>query len=401
MMVSRFADGDFRIAGRQVMKIACVSSFDPLSTSSWSGCSYYLARALTANRSLSLDFIGPLQEKTSPLLQTKGPFYRRLFGRNYLPNVDPVVLKDYARQTAKALQNSDADFILSLGALPIAYLETKKPIIYFWDCTFQGNLEYPWFRNLAPESIRYGHEMERLALEKCKIAAYSSNWAVQTAIEKYGVAKAKLKVIPLGANLNCQRTLNDVAQLVDARSKQTCKLLFIGIDWIRKGGDVAYEVAKQLNARGLETLLTIIGCAPQISEPLPSFVRSLGFLNKFENENEKEINNLLARSHFLIVPSIAESFGAVFCEASSFGTPSLARRIGGIPTAVRDGVNGQLFSRDATASEYCDFILDRFRDYARYRALALSSFNEYKTRLNWAKTAEGIVQLFEGLSVQN
>jgi glycosyltransferase involved in cell wall biosynthesis len=126
-------------------------------------------------------------------------------------------------------------------------------------------------------------------------------------------------------------------------------------------------------------------------------VRCLGFLNKFENDNDKKIYRLLADAHFLIVPSIAESFGAVFCEASAFGTPSLARRVGGVPGAVRDGVNGQLFAKDAAISDYCDFIIDLFQDYSRYTTLALSSFNEYQARLNWTKTAEAIVQLFKSL----
>jgi glycosyltransferase involved in cell wall biosynthesis len=381
------------------MKIACVSSFDAKNITSWSGCSYYLAKALTAMHSLDIDFIGPLRQPTSFLMASKGQFYRKVLGKNYLPNVDPAVLKDYAHQTAISLQKSDADFVLSLGALPIAYLETEKPIVYFWDCTFMGNLEYPWFGNLAPECIRNGHKMEQLALEKCAIAAFSSQWAIQTAIEGYGIPKAKLRIVPLAANLDCRRTLDDIVRLVDSRSRKTCQLLFMGVDWIRKGGDVAYQVAKQLNTRGLETVLTVVGCKPEIAEPLPSFVRCLGFLNKFEGDNAKRIESLLASSHFLIVPSIAESFGAVFCEASSFGTPSLARRIGGIPGAVRDGVNGQLFSRDAAISEYSDFITKMFRDYASYKALALSSFNEYETRLNWTKTADLLVELFQNLSV--
>lgn len=379
------------------MKLACVSSFDATSTSSWSGCSYYLAQALTENTSLNVEFISPLEEMSSFYLRTKSLFYKHVRGRNYLPNLDPRVLKEYARQAATRLQKSDADFILSLGALPIAYLDTNRPIIYFWDCTFLSNLEYPWFSKLAPESIKYGHEMEMRALEKCNIAAFASDFAVQTAIEYYGASKSKLKVVPLGANLNCKRTLSDITKLVDARKQQTCKLLFLGVDWIRKGADVALNVAKQLNARGLPTTLTIVGCDPPASESLPSFVRCLGFLNKFKDDNASKIENLLAESHFLIVPSIAESFGAVFCEASSFATPSLARRVGGIATAVRDGVNGQLFSRDATAAEYCDFIIDLFGDYARYKALAVSSFGEYQMRLNWAKSAETLVQLFEDL----
>ena len=381
-----------------MMKISCVSEFDPINISSWSGCSYYLTRELASNPSVAVDFVGPLKKQHSALLKTKDRLYRRVFGKNYLANVDPSVLKDYARQSSIALRRFEPDIILSLDALPIAYLETKTPIVYFWDCTFKGNLEYPWFSNLAPEFIRYGHEMEQLALDKCHIAVYSSDWAAQTAIDHYNVEKSKIKVIPLGVNLICDRTPDDVAKLIAARNSETCQLLFLGVDWIRKGGDIAYKVAKQLNASGLETSLTIVGCTPQISEPLPSFVKSLGFLNKFENDNDKTIGSFLAQAHFLIVPSIAELFGAVFCEASSFGTPSLARRVGGIPTAVRDGVNGQLFSKDAAASEYCAYITDVFLDYPRYGVLARSSFREFQTRLNWAKTAGSLVSLFQEIA---
>ena len=38
-----------------------------------------------------------------------------------------------------------------------------------------------------------------------------------------------------------------------------CKLLFIGSDWYRKGGDIAVEIAGSLNAMGLKTELTMLG----------------------------------------------------------------------------------------------------------------------------------------------
>jgi glycosyltransferase involved in cell wall biosynthesis len=378
------------------MKIAYVSRFDPLELASWSGCSYYLARAFDKDDSVSLEFVGPLRHKSSVVFGAKRRIYRML-GKKYLSAVDPVALKDYARQVAEALEATNPDCVLSLDAHPIAYLKTKKPIVYFWDSTFLGNLEYPNFRNIAQESIRYGHQMEQLALETCQLAAFSSEWAVQTAIDGYAVKKEKLRVIPLGANLDCKRTLEEVTRIVESRSTTVCKLLFIGVDWIRKGGDIAYDVVKELNARGLEATLTIVGCQPQATDPLPAYVKSFGYIDKREKRSQAIIEYLLACSHFLIVPSVAEAFGAVFCEASSFGTPSLARRVGGIPAAVRDGINGKLFSREAVASEYCDYILNIFRNYSQYRTLAMSSFMEYESRLSWDRTRETIVKLFREL----
>jgi glycosyltransferase involved in cell wall biosynthesis len=97
------------------------------------------------------------------------------------------------------------------------------------------------------------------------------------------------------------------------------------------------------------------------------------------------------------MPSKAESFGHVFCEASSFGVPSLATNVGGIPTAVRNDVNGRTFSKDAGFEEYCAYISNLFSNYSQYKNLALSSFNEYEVRLNWSVAGRTVKKLLSEL----
>jgi glycosyltransferase involved in cell wall biosynthesis len=278
--------------------------------------------------------------------------------------------------------------------MPIAHLQCPMPIVYFWDCTFLGNLEYPWFSKLAAESVRNGHRMEQGALNNCSIAVFSSDWAVKTANDGYKVDNIKLRLAPLGANLDeCPKTREDIASIVDARSREKCNLLFLAADWERKGGDLAYLLAKRLNESGLTTTLTIAGCVPKVNERLPDFVRVLGVINKSDQSGESRIKQLLASSHFLLLPSVAESFGAVICEASAFGTPSIGRNVGGIGSAIRDGVNGRLFSLEARVDEYVTYVINTFADYSSYKLLAQSSYDEYQYRLNWNKTAETIVDL--------
>jgi len=256
---------------------------------------------------------------------------------------------------------------------------------------------YPNFSNLCEETIRNGNAMEKSALDRCKLAIYSSEWAAQTAINYYKTDPSKVKVVPFGANIKCNRNFDDVRKIIDARSSNKCKLLFLGVDWLRKGGNIALAVAEELNKSGLKTELTIVGCQPITDEPMPKFVRSLGFISKSTEGGRNKINNLLAESHFLILPSMAEATPIVFCEANSFGVPCLSTNVGGIPTIIKDGLNGKIFSKDANITEYCTYISNLFSNYSVYKNLALSSFNEYQSRLNWSVAGQTVKRLLQSI----
>lgn len=367
------------------MKLAYVTNYEPLNIGKWSGLSYYIAESIK-NQSIPIEYIGPLKDRL--FLKVVRKLKHQYYGLNdkrYLRDPEPLILKDFANQISRRLSKVKTDAVFSITPNPIAYLECNQPMVFWADATFAGMVNfYPHYSNLCKETIKNGHLTESLALQKCKLAIYASEWAAQTAIEHYKVEASKVKVVPFGANLENNQTIDEVKDLIESRPTNQCKLLFLGIDWFRKGGDVAFEVAKALNQSGLNTELTLVGCQPLIDEPLPSYVKSLGFISKSTPEGKHKINKLLAESHFLILPSQAECFGVVFCEASSFGVPSIATKVGGIPSAVKADINGKLFDIDANITEYCKYISNLFANYSEYKKLALSSFHEYQSRLNWS-----------------
>ncbi|PLZ14562.1 hypothetical protein CBP17_03010 [Fischerella thermalis WC114] len=194
--------------------------------------------------------------------------------------------------------------------------------------------------------------------------------------------------------MECNRTYEDINNIVESKNTRSCRLLFIGVDWLRKGGDTALHVAKELNKSGLKTELIVVGSEPPTSETFPNYVKFIGFINKYTTEGIKQINELFCTSHFLIVPSRAETYGHVFCEANSFGLPSIATNVGGIPTIIKDGVNGKTFSVNSRVGEYSTYIASLISNYSEYKRLARSSFHEYKSRLSWevaAKTAKQLI----------
>ena len=371
------------------MKIAYVTTYNSRSqkesTKEWSGTGYHIAEALKRQH-IPLDYIGPLKDRLHlKILGKSKRHYYELFRQRYIKNSEPLILKDFANQIAHKLTGSKVDAVFSATTNPISYLDCDLPIVFWADATFANILDfYPLYSNLCDEAIRDGHLMERLALEKCRLAIYSSDWAAKTAIERYKANPAKVKVIPFGANITEERTYEEVQHLVESRSSDKCKILFMAVDWFRKGGDVAFKVAKALNQAGLKTELTIAGCEPILDEPIPDFVKPLGFINKSTAQGKAKIEQLFSESHLLILPSLADCSPIVLCEANSFAVPCLATNVGGIPTIIRNDLNGKLFDADADINEYCSYIIQLFSNYVEYKQLALSSFDEYQSCLNWS-----------------
>ncbi|MEA5551284.1 glycosyltransferase family 4 protein [Anabaena cylindrica UHCC 0172] len=387
------------------MKIAYVAVDNFLNKNSWTkhlqgrcAAEYYIAKNL-ADKSTYIDYISPLSKEFSLLTRAKWSLYNYIFHKKYYRWAEPIVVKNYAFQIEKRLKLLDTDIVLCPeNIVPIAYLNCHQPLVLWTDATLSSLINfYRHMENLCDENIKNIYAMEAEALNRCQLIIYTSEWAAQTAIDTYGISKSKIKIVPYGANLECDRTWEDIRVIVGSREENKCKLLFMGVDWLRKGGNTAFQVAKELNKAGLNTELIVVGCQPEINEPLPEFVKVTGFIDKSTSEGLEKINRLFAESHFLILPSRAEAFGHVFCEASSFGLPSLASNIGGIPTVVRDNFNGKTFSINASISAYCNYITRLMTNYSEYQQLAYSSFEQYQSRLNWQVSVQTAKQLMKEL----
>ncbi len=369
------------------MKVAYVTTYDSRDVHHWSGLGYYIARALE-RQDIALHRVGPLSLSPlqRPMLKAKSFLYNRLLKRRFFRDHDFGAAKEYGQRARSAIQSArDVDVVFSPGTIPLACLETEKPVAFWSDATFAAIQDfYPEYSHLSANTFRDGHRIEQAALTRASAAIFSSDWAARSAIEAYGASADRVHVVPFGANIENAPNSEEVRALIAQRPRTKCNLLFMGVDWARKGGATALAVARMLNSAGLSAQLTIVGADPfDAASPVPPFVRCAGFVSKRTQAGCDEIEHYLRESHFLLVPSHNECYGLVFCEANAYGVPSLARAVGGVPTIVRDGVNGYLFKPEENGENIAATILDHFRHYDRYVQLALSSHNEFVTRLNW------------------
>ena len=379
------------------MKMSFVTIGPSDDIAAWSGIPLFMSEALSES-GLELHRIQRLKGPRSILLKARTLFRTRMFGENYSPYRHSSALKFYSRQAQEQIEAQNPDVVVTCSSLPIAYLETKKPIVLWTDATFAGLLNfYADYAGMSAAALREGHVAEQAALDRCSLVVYSSEWAAGSAVDRYHADREKVKVVPFGANFPGGLTMEEAEKVVDERSTDLCKLLFIGVDWKRKGADAAIAAAEELNRRGVRTRLTVVGAMPPADMKVPEFVTLAGFVSKNTQEGSERLRRLLMESHFLVIPSIADCTPIVFSEANSFAMPCVSTDVGGISSVVKNGVNGFLVSVENAAQEAAQTIEQSFTNWASYRRLALSSYREYENRLNWRTSARVVSDLMHRL----
>lgn len=375
------------------MRIAYATTFDARDVHNWSGTPFYMSRAFE-HAGIEVDYVGSLSRKLPPFFKLKQAWKKFACDQRESPRFNVFASKHYSEQAARQLEKLSVDAIVAPQINPIAYLNSKKPIVLWTDALYAALLGfYPPFSYHSSSSILQGNEITAACLSRCKLAIFSSDWAAQGALELYGASKEKVKVVPFGANIESHPNLSEIRDIIKNRAQDKIKLLFLAKSWERKGGDVVLAVAKALHEAGHPVELTIVGYNPPNLNPVPSYVKCLGYVSKHGPDGKNRIQQLLAESHFLFVPSRAEAYGIVFCEANAFGVPCLTTYVGGIGTIVKDNLNGMTFALEASISTYCDYIVNLMQNRARYEEMALASHHEYETRLNWESSVQTVKRM--------
>lgn len=315
--------------------------------------------------------------------KAKKLFYQIITGKNHLRHREPNLLRQLSKKIVDDINNSNSDLVFAFGSMPLAYLETTKPIYFLSDATFHNIYNfYDEYTNITSASFKNGVEIERQAFKRAKKIFLSSDWAIESAIKDYGVPENKLELVPLGANIDYAPDESEINKILQEKKFNGINLLMIAKYWHRKGCDRAVNLVNQLNKNGMKAKLTVIGTKPEGKISL-DFVHIIPFLDKSNPFELKNFEQILKDTHFLLFPSRAETFGHVICEANAYAIPVLASNIGGIPSAIKENVNGFLIDFENNPEKALQLIIDYYNNQVNYFQLAKSSYNEYQTRLNW------------------
>jgi glycosyltransferase involved in cell wall biosynthesis len=339
-----------------------------------------------------IGFFLQLREQTSAYVQIKDRVLRRLNGKHIVIERDPKIARHYPEQINTAVSECPVDAVLGTSSFYMVTRNCTVPSIFWGDTTVAGVLDrYPYYKKLTKKSIRDCHKLEQAALNSSSLAIFSNQWAADVACANYSFDQRKVKVIPYGANLFDAPAADEVAECLSQRRARECELLFVGLDWERKGAQIAIDATSALRARGVSAHLTTVGCVPPFGVNLPAYVTVAGRIDKASEVGQKALAELYKRSHFLILPSRAECAAVSLAEASAHGVPSLSTNVGGNSTLVKNGVNGHLFPLEASGVDYADYMLQLLGNYPTYSTMCWSSFERYQAKLNWDVAASRFV----------
>jgi D-inositol-3-phosphate glycosyltransferase len=106
-----------------------------------------------------------------------------------------------------------------------------------------------------------------------------------------------------------------------------------------------------------------------------------------------ELPDYYRASDLVCVPSYSESFGLVALEAQACGTPVVASAVGGLRTAVADGISGVLV--DGHDARAWSSVLARLLQEPQRRVLLSMGALEHASHFGWDATSRGTLDIYD------
>ncbi|GLY95432.1 D-inositol-3-phosphate glycosyltransferase [Actinoplanes sp. NBRC 103695] len=176
---------------------------------------------------------------------------------------------------------------------------------------------------------------------------------------------------------------------------------FVGRIQPLKGPGVLIRALAELRARDPGLPITVVICGGPSGSGLDrpasliELAASLGVSDAvtfLPPQTGDALAALYRTSDLVAVPSHNESFGLVALEAQACGTPVVAAAVGGLVTAVRDGISGVLV--DGHDPEDWARVLGRLLVAPGFRAELSAGAVAHATCFSWDRTAEELLRVY-------
>ncbi len=244
----------------------------------------------------------------------------------------PIIGRAQARQGLREKPADVALFNTQVPAVLGGRMVRQQPYVI---CTDITPIQYDQMGH------HYGHQPDRVGFirwyknhvnrglfQKADRILSWSNWVRDSLIHDYDILPERIEVLPPGVDLEIwqpkPRAHNDGDPL---------RVLFIGGDFYRKGGEDLLTAVNMLPAGSVELVLVT-------RSPIPADEHITVYNDM--RPNSPELIALSQSCDLFVIPTKAEAFGIAAVEAGALGLPVIATAVGGLVDTVADGETGFL-----------------------------------------------------------
>jgi D-inositol-3-phosphate glycosyltransferase len=225
-------------------------------------------------------------------------------------------------------------------------------------------------------------------------------------IDLYGAPEQRVAVVNPGVNLTrFQPASQGAARHRLGLPQDAHVLLFVGRIQPLKAPDVLLRAASRMliDDPSLRSRL-VVACVggpsgnglarPSLLAELAAELGIPDVVRLVPPAPQDELADWYRAADVTVVPSYSESFGLVALESQACGTPVAAAAVGGLRTAVRDGVSGLLVDGHDPA-EWAQ-ALRRFVTAPRWREQLSQGARAHAAAFGWQATASRLMEVYAG-----
>lgn len=260
----------------------------------------------------------------------------------------------------------------------------------------EGERPEPLIRALGEEQV-VANAKALIANTDAEAASLVSLYSADPDLVKVATPGVDLQRFTPGHGKSGARKILEIAQ-------DALVLTFVGRIQPHKGPEVLVRAVAEMVAHAphlrAKLALVIIGGAsgagsnePERLAKVAKFLGVAEIIHFKEPVSRDELADWYRASDLVCVPSYSESFGLVALEAQACGTPVVASAVGGLRTAVSDGISGTLV--DGHDQRAWASVLARLLAEPQRRVLLSMGALSHAKRFGWENTARQTLDVYD------
>ncbi len=257
----------------------------------------------------------------------------------------------------------------------------RVPHLVYTDHTYLSCTEYPDYGRAPWNPTRPGWlvDLERTIYDNAGCVLTMSRNVARTLVETYGLPASKVSCVRMG----CNASADQLARIpCDLRRYQVRSILFVGLEWQRKGGPHLLEAFRIVRRQIPEAWLVVVGSHPDIRE------EHVGVIGRVDLA---QLPGYYAGASVFCMPSRMEPFGIAWIEAMAAGLPVIGLNLGAAPDFILPGRTGVLAEPDDVTG-LARALVDLLENPRKCRALGQAGRALVCRDYTWPQTCRAVAE---------